>query len=115
MRLFIWLAGVVGLIAIAAWATRPALPAFEALLKTELQARIATSDIGTEGDPLATLALLGCKLRPSDCYDLVRDNLDIQIEERAFFTRFRIKGFRRETSCTGAFTRIWCVKPILAP
>lgn len=113
MHVLKWLVILIAVGAVAAWATRPGIDDFDALLKAELERRIATSDIGTEGDAVATIALIGCKLRPSDCFELVRETLDVKVEDKTFFTRFVVKGLGHEANCTGAFTRIWCSESVL--
>ena len=60
------------------------------------------------GDALATVALIGCKLKPSTCFEVVRQSIEVTEEDRTLFTRFQVTGFGRETTCSGAFTNIWC-------
>ena len=64
-------------------------------------------------DALGTIALVGCKLRPTDCVTLLREALDVTVEEHLLYTRFLVNGLGRRTACTGAFTRIWCERPVL--
>ncbi|MCW3783357.1 hypothetical protein [Defluviimonas salinarum] len=108
MRLILWLPVLAGIAAGAAWLTRPGSDAFDAHLRAAIERRIATTDVGTGDDPVATIALVGCKLRPSDCFTLLRQSLDVTIEDRVLYTRFHVKGLNHAATCTGAFTRIWC-------
>ncbi|MBC7141581.1 MAG: hypothetical protein H5U18_05430 [Rhodobacteraceae bacterium] len=114
MRLILWAILLAILLAVAAWFTRPGLADFDTLLRETIQTRIATTDVDGGGDALETVALVGCKLKPSACFDLIRQSLDVVAEDRTLFTRFSVKGFDRETTCTGAFTKIWCERPLLA-
>lgn len=114
MRLMLWAILLAILLAVAAWFTRPGLAEFDALLRAAIQTRIATTDIDAGGGALETVALVGCKLKPSACFDLIRQSLDVVADDRTFFTRFSVKGLDRETTCTGAFTKIWCARPLLA-
>ncbi|GAB4383064.1 hypothetical protein [Albidovulum sp.] len=91
-----------------AWLTRPDGADFDAMLKAGLQKRIASTDIGESDDPLSTLALVGCKLRPSDCFAAIRAGLEVTEEDRILYTVFHVRAMGRETRCTGAFTSIWC-------
>ncbi len=113
MRLILWAILFALLLGVAAWITRPGLGAFDAMLRTAIQTRIATTDVDAGGDALSTVALIGCKLKPSTCFDAVRQSLEVVEEDRTLFTRFTVKGFGQETTCTGAFTRIWCDHPLL--
>lgn len=113
VRLILWTFLLAALLGLAAWLTRPGLPEFDAMLRSAIQTRIATTDVDAAGDALATVALIGCKLKPSGCFEIVRQSLEVVEEDRTFFTRFRVKGLNRQTTCTGAFTKIWCEKPIL--
>ena len=108
MRLVSWLLVLSAVLAVGAWLTRPGIAAFDALLRAEIEQSIAKKDVGASDDPFATIALLGCKLRPSDCFDVIRSGLDVTVEDRTVYSRFRIKGFGNETTCTGAFTKLWC-------
>ena len=85
-----------------------ALPEFDAMLREAIQTRIATTDVDAGGDALATVALIGCKLKPSTCFEVVRQSIEVTEEDRTLFTRFQVTGFGRETTCSGAFTNIWC-------
>ncbi|OYX44137.1 MAG: hypothetical protein B7Z02_07095 [Rhodobacterales bacterium 32-67-9] len=114
MRLIMWAIVLAALLAAAAWATRPGLAEFDALLRGAIQTRIATTDVDAGGGALETVALVGCKLKPSACFDLIRQSLDVAEENLTLYTRFHVKGLDRETTCTGAFTRIWCARPLLA-
>lgn len=116
MRIILILLALLALLALAAWATRPGEAEFDALLKQAIEEKIATTDVGASGDDaLGTIALVGCKLRPSDCVRLIRDSLDVTVVKHAFHTSYSLKGLRREATCTGAFTRIWCEKGAIAP
>lgn len=111
MRIFVIVLALLALIALAAWATRPGEPEFDALLKQAIEQKIATTDVGASGDDaLGTIALVGCKLRPSDCVKLIRDSLDVTVVKHALYTSYSLKGLRREATCTGAFTKVWCEK-----
>lgn len=108
MRLILILAAIVVLVALAAAVTRPGPAAFDAMLDQAIRTRVANTDLQAGGDALPTLALAACKLRPSDCVAVVRQALDVRFEERAFTTRVTVEGFRRSTTCTGAFGRFFC-------
>ncbi|WP_347311323.1 hypothetical protein [Defluviimonas sp. SAOS-178_SWC] len=113
MRPILWALALAVIVAGAAYATRPGMADFDALLRAAIERRIATTDVTTDGDALSTIALVGCKLRPSDCFNLVRKSLDVSAEDRTFFTRFTVVEGERRASCTGAFTKIWCEKGVL--
>jgi hypothetical protein len=116
MRVFVAIIALLAILAGAAWATRPGEAEFDAMLKQAIEQKIATTDVGASGDDaLGTIALVGCKLRPSDCMKLIRDSLDVTIVKHAFHTSYSLKGLNREATCTGAFTKIWCEKGAIAP
>jgi hypothetical protein len=47
-------------------------------------------------------------MRPSDCYELVRPEIDTVYTDYAVFSRFDIEGLGKEATCYGAFTRFFC-------
>lgn len=112
MRLILTLALLAALLAGAAIATRPGPAAFDSMLEDAIRDRVANTDIDASGEALPTLALAACKLRPSDCVRLVRDTLDVRFDEELFVTRATVEGFGRTTTCTGAFTRFVCDRPL---
>lgn len=112
MRLLLILAAIVVLVALAAAVTRPGPAEFDAMLDEAIRTRVADTDLETGGDALPTLALAACKLRPSECVAVVRQALDVRFDERAFTTRVTVEGFRRSTTCTGAFGRFFCRGPL---
>lgn len=114
MRLVTFAAALALIAALAAWATRPGPEEFDAMLKAAIADKIASTDIDASGDAIATLALVGCKLRPSDCFQAVRATLDVHFEKRLFTTLAQVRGLK-EATCTGVFTRFYCREDILAP
>ena len=108
MRLLTLLALLLAILGIAAFATRPGPAEFDATLEAAIRDRLANTDIGEGSDPFAQIALVGCKLRPTDCIRLVRDSLDITFDERLFTTRVTVEGLNRSATCTGAFGRFFC-------
>ena len=116
MRVIMAILAVLAILAVVAWATRPGEAEFNALLKELIERKIATTDIGASGDDaLGTIALVGCKLRPTDCVKLIRDTLDVTIVRHAFHTSYSLKGLGRTATCTGAFTKIWCERGAITP
>jgi len=106
--LFRWIILLLVIAAGAAWLTKPGEAEFDDMLRARLEHQIATQDVDAEGDPIGALALVTCKLRPSGCFKLVREGLEVTVEDRILFTRIRADGFGKRTVCTGAFTRLWC-------
>ena len=108
MRLIRFLLALLVVVALAAYLTRPGPAAFDAMLDRLIRDRVAQTDIGTGGEALPTLALAACKLRPTDCVALVREALDVRMDEGLFMTRDSVEGLGRMMSCRGAFTRFVC-------
>ena len=112
MRLILILAALAALVAVAAIATRPGPAQFDAMLDDAIRHRVANTDIDASGETLPTLALAACKLRPSDCVRILRDALDVRFDEGLFLTRATVEGLGRTTTCTGAFGRFLCDRPL---
>lgn len=112
MRLILFVVVLAALVAAAAMATRPGRAEFDAMLDAAIRHRVATTDIDASGEALPTLALAACKLRPSDCVRILRDTLDVRFDQGLFVTRATVEGLGRTTTCTGAFTRFVCDRPL---
>ncbi|MGQ0567132.1 MAG: hypothetical protein ACT4OK_18985 [Gemmobacter sp.] len=108
MRAIRFLVVLLVVVALAAIVTRPGPAAFDAMLDRVIRDRVANTDIGTGGEALPTLALAACKLRPTDCVALVREALEVRIDEGLFVTRVSVEGLGRTMTCRGAFTRFFC-------
>ncbi|HPE25981.1 hypothetical protein [Albidovulum sp.] len=106
--MFKWVILLIVLAAGAAWLTKPGVAAFDDMLRARLEHQIATEDVGSQEDPIAAIALVACKLRPSGCFKLVREGLEVTVDDRVLYTQIRADGFGTRTVCTGAFTRLWC-------
>lgn len=116
MRVIVALILVLAVAAAAAWATRPGKAEFDAIVKAGIEHRIATADVGkTDGDALATIALIGCKMRPTECLQAILGALEVNVDKRALYTAYTVKSLRRETTCTGAFTKVWCSGDVMEP
>ncbi len=96
---------------LAAHLTRPGEAELSALIEGMVRERVASSDIDASGDPVATMALAACKLRPSDCAGLVRKALDVRLVRGPLATRAVIAGLGRKTRCLGVFGRYFCRRP----
>lgn len=108
MRIFVAIAVLVVVVALIAVATRPNEKDFDRMLDAAVREKIATTDVDASGDALGTIALVGCKLRPTDCVRLLREALDVKITQSAFTTRVEFEGINRKGACIGAFRKFWC-------
>lgn len=105
MRIIILLSFVV---LASAWLTKPDASDAEAALREEVMMAVARQELGEGRSAGGDLALAACKLRPSDCYDLLRSGLDVTFADRTVFVQVEISGFDRRATCYGAFTRFVC-------
>ena len=92
-----------------AWLTKPDAADAEATLREEVISAVARQELGEGRGVGGDLALAACKLRPSDCYDLLRSGLDVTFADRTFFVLVEVSGFDRTAACYGAFTRFFCL------
>ena len=99
---------ILAVIAAIAWATKPDEEKAEATLREQLILAVGRADVGDSGSAGRDLALAVCKMRPSDCYELVRPEIDTVYTDYAVFSRFDIEGLGKEATCYGAFTRFFC-------
>ncbi len=99
---------LVVLIAGAAYLTKPDEADAEAVLRQQVILDVATEDIGEGRGTAENLALAACKLRPGDCYELLRSGLEVTYTDRVFFLEVGITGFERQATCYGAFTTFFC-------
>lgn len=103
---FILVVGILG--AGAAYLTKPSPADAEAVLRDEVMQAVAKRELGNGRGTAENLALAACKLRPNDCYDLLRSGLDVSFEDKTLFLRVDVAGFERQATCYGAFTTFFC-------
>jgi len=108
MRALGFLIIVLGLAAGAAFMTKPSAADAEAALREQITLAVAKQDLGEGRSTGENLALAACKLRPSDCYDLLRSGMDVIVTDQTFFTKVELDGFNRRATCYGAFTKFVC-------
>lgn len=99
----------------AAYLTKPGAVEAELALREQVMQAVAMQELGEGQTAAQGLALAACKLRPTDCYDLLRSGIEMQVTDRTLFTRVEMQGFERQAVCYGAFTRFVCpggLKPL---
>lgn len=108
MRLLKFLFVVLVLAAGAAYLTKPGESEAEAALRDQLTMAVAKEGLGEGRSTAENLALAACKLRPRDCYDLVRSGIETEFSDHVLYVRFAMAGFDRMANCYGAFGRFVC-------
>ena len=94
--------------ATAAVLTRPGPDEVEAALREALYRQLFTTEVDTGRDMPGNAAILGCRIGPQLCYDLLRAGLEVTFEDRILFARVSVEGFGRRAVCFGAFGRFAC-------
>jgi len=92
----------------AAYLTKPAEAEAEAVLRQEVMLKVATEEIGEARGAAENLALAACKLRPNDCYDLLRGGMDVRYTDKTLWLEVELEGYERRAKCYGAFGRFFC-------
>ncbi len=92
---------------LGAWLTRPDEDQARAEMRATILETLATQDLDGQ-DAIGAAALMGCRLNPEGCYDLIRAGLDTNFEDRIFYSVFSVAGFDRRATCYGAFTTFAC-------
>lgn len=92
----------------AAYLTKPGEADAEAKLREEVMIGVATQDLDAAQGTGAALALAACKLRPSECYDLLRSGLTVTYTDQTLFSKVEVEGFDRKATCYGVYTRFFC-------
>ncbi len=92
----------------AAFLTKPKEADAEAKLREQVFLDLAHEEIGEGRGTAENIALAACKLRPNDCYELLRSGLDVTYTDRVLFLMVEVVGFERQATCYGAFTTFFC-------
>jgi hypothetical protein len=95
-------------LALAAAVTRPDRADFEAFAAARLQDQIIRMDIEDESNPVGAAAVALCKLKPSDCSEVILAAIDIRFRKGPFSVTAEADWNDRGFSCLGAFGRFWC-------
>lgn len=108
MGLIKLLIAVAGLAAVAAFFTRPGPEDVDEALRRALFERLFTTEIDAGRDMLGNAVLIGCRLDPNACFEILRQGLEVGFEDRYLYVRVSVEGFGRRAECWGAFTRFSC-------
>jgi hypothetical protein len=92
----------------AAYLTKPSEDDAEALLRDQVMTSVAKEEVGAGRDAAANIALAACKLRPNDCYDLLRSGMDVTYTDKTLWLRVDVEGTERRVTCYGVFGRFFC-------
>ena len=92
----------------AAFFTKPTEADAEAALRQQLTLAMAREELGEGRSTAENLALVACKLRPRDCYDLIRSGIDVNFTDKTVYVQVDMAGYERVATCYGAFTRFVC-------
>ncbi|MDA7426513.1 hypothetical protein [Thalassococcus lentus] len=105
--MFKFLFGMATMAALAAYVTNPTQEDAEAEMRVQLMTALANEDLkGKNG--AETAALLGCRLNPDTCYDLLRSGIEMTFEDRHLYSKLELEGFERSANCYGLYTRFIC-------
>lgn len=105
--MFKFLAGMIVMAAVAAYASNPSEQDAEAEMRAQLMTALANEQI--EGKTGAeTAALLGCRLSPDTCYEFIRSGVEMTYEDRTLYSRLDLQGFDHSATCYGLYTRFFC-------
>ena len=108
MRVFGFLFVLAVLAAGAAYLTKPSEADAERILRAQAMNFVAKEDVGVGRSAAENIALTACKLRLSDCYELLRSGLDATFTDHTLYVKFAMTGFDRKATCYGAFTQFVC-------
>ncbi len=107
--------GLLVVLAVAGFLTRPGADEVEAELREGLYQRLFTTEIDAGRDMLGNAAIIACRLDPATCFDVLRQGLEVRYEDRWLYAKVEVEGFRRRAECWGAFGQFWCPGGFSAP
>lgn len=108
MGILKWVIGLAFAAAVAAFLTKPGPEDVDAALRRALFERLFGEEIEEGRDILGNAALIGCRIDPQSCFDLLRAGLEVSYEDNFLFARVTVQGFGRRADCFGAFARFSC-------
>ena len=94
--------------ALAAFLTRPGPEDVDEALRRALFEKLFTEEIDEGRDILGNAAIIGCRLDPQSCFELLRAGMEVTYEDKLLFARVTVEGSGRRAECIGAFTRFSC-------
>lgn len=107
-----YLAGLVLIIAIAAFATRPDAASLDDKIVGDLRVEAANLGVGASDDVVSGLAKLACSVSADECARLIRAAMTIEVTDLYVAQTARVAfGDEPALSCIGAFTQ-WTCSPV---
>lgn len=108
MRGLIRLVVLLALIGGVAFLTRPGEAEAERNLRDMIVTAINSADIDAANSGVNAVALGLCKLKPDECYELLRSGVETRFQDQVLFTTFEFRGLGKQGLCIGAFTTFFC-------
>ena len=102
------IAGLAAIAAAVAFFTRPGPEDVDEALREALYRRLFTEEAEAGRDMLGSAMLLGCRLDPAACFEVLRQGVDVSYTDKIFYATVTVEGFGRRAECWGAFTRFSC-------
>lgn len=100
---------VVIVLGLAALLTNPSQNEVEAQIEARLLAEIDAFDPGTQQEPVLHLIAGACQLGRSACAGFIRSLMDVQMDDRWFYSTIDIRfGRDHAQSCIGVFSKVVC-------
>lgn len=102
-----FLAGMIVMATIAAFASRPSLDDTNAEIRAQLAKSLTEIRLNSlQG--LDAAALLACRVDPNTCIKLIASGFDVQYENRHLYAKIDVSGFDMQARCYGVYTRFFC-------
>ena len=105
LKLVLLLAVVAGV----AYSTKPGEAEAEDTLREQLILAVAKAELGEGRSAGQNMALAVCKMRPSDCYEIVRPEIATVYSDFVLFSRITLDGLGQTATCYGLFTTFICL------
>jgi len=94
--------------AMVLYITKPSPDDVETYVHSVALSQLEAADLKPSAGAAANVALMGCKLDPTTCYDVFRRLIDIQYDDKLLYANVTITGLGPANHCRAILKRVYC-------
>jgi len=108
MKWFKFLALALITVLVYFYVSKPSPEEVEKYVHAVAISQLQAKDLEPSATVLENAALMGCKLDPDSCYDVLRKLIDINYEDKFLYAKITITGIGPSNHCYAVANRVFC-------
>jgi len=90
------------------YVSKPSREDVEEYVHAVAMSQLQAKDLEPSATVLENAALMGCRLKPDSCYEVLRKLIDIKYEDKSLYAKITISGIGPTNHCYAVANRVFC-------